>query len=277
MCMPVKIIAFDLDGTLLDDKKHIPQENLRALREAAAAGALLVPATGRLYTGIPQSLRELPGVRYCLTINGAYAYDAKEDKNLYSADMPAELCLRLIEHMDSLPVIYDCYQDNWGFISRSMLERAAEYIPDPAILKMMWDLRTPVDSLYDALKERGRPVQKMQMHFKDPELRRRELERLPALFPETAVSSSLPWNIEINSSGATKGKALKMLCAALGIDVRDTLAFGDGTNDLDMIQTAGVGVAMGNAVEEVKQAADWVAPRNVENGVAAGIYRFMGL
>ena len=117
----------------------------------------------------------------------------------------------------------------------------------------------------------------MQMHFKDPQLRLRELESLPALFPETAVSSSLPWNIEINSSGATKGKALKMLCAALGIDVRDTLAFGDGTNDLDMIQTAGVGVAMGNAVEEVKQAADWVAPRNVENGVAAGIYRFMGL
>ena len=275
--MPVKIIAFDLDGTLLDDKKHIPQENLRALREAAAAGALLVPATGRLYTGIPQSLRELPGVRYCLTINGAYAYDAKEDKNLYSADMPAELCLRLIEHMDSLPVIYDCYQDNWGFISRSMLERAAEYIPDPAILKMMWDLRTPVGSLYEAIKERGRPVQKMQMHFKDPQLRLRELERLPALFPETAVSSSLPWNIEINSSGATKGKAVKMLCAALGIDIRDTLAFGDGTNDQDMIQTAGVGVAMGNAVEEVKQAADWVAPRNVENGVAAGIYRFMGL
>ena len=236
-----------------------------------------MPATGRLYTGIPQSLRELPGVRYCLTINGAYAYDAKEDKNLYSADMPAELCLRLIEHMDSLPVIYDCYQDNWGFISRSMLERAAEYIPDPAILKMMWDLRTPVGSLYEAIKERGRPVQKMQMHFKDPQLRLRELESLPALFPETAVSSSLPWNIEINSSGATKGKALKMLCAALGIDIRDTLAFGDGTNDQDMIQTAGVGVAMGNAVEEVKQAADWVAPRNVENGVAAGIYRFMGL
>ena len=83
-------------------------------------------------------------MRYCLTINGAYAYDAKEDKNLYSADMPAELCLRLIEHMDSLPVIYDCYQDNWASSPGPMLERAAEYIPDPAILKMMWDLRTPV-------------------------------------------------------------------------------------------------------------------------------------
>lgn len=275
--MSVKILAFDLDGTLLDDKKHISEENLKALKAAAAAGALLVPATGRIYTGIPQTLRELPGLRYCLTINGAYAYDAGEDKNLYSAEMPAELCLRLIEHMESLPVIYDCYQDNWGFISRHMLEQAAEYIPDPGILKMMWDLRTPVDSLYDTLKEKGRPVQKMQMHFKDPELRRRELELLPRLFPETAVSSSLPWNIEINSIDATKGKALKNLCSALNIDLKDTLAFGDGTNDLDMIRTAGVGVAMGNAVDELKQAADWVAPTNMENGVAAGIYRFMEL
>lgn len=275
--MSVKIIAFDLDGTLLDNKKQISEENLEALKAAAAAGALLVPATGRIYTGIPQILRELPGVRYCLTINGAYAYDAEEDKNLYSAEMPAELCLRLIEHMESLPVIYDCYQDNWGFISRHMLEQAEEYIPDPGIMKMMWELRTPVDSLYDTLKKRGRPVQKMQMHFKDLELRCRELKRLPELFPETAVSSSLPWNIEINSADATKGKALKSLCAALNVDLKDTLAFGDGTNDLDMIKTAGLGVAMGNAVEELKQVADWIAPSNVENGVAAGIYRFMNL
>ena len=117
----------------------------------------------------------------------------------------------------------------------------------------------------------------MQMHFKDLELRCRELKRLPELFPETAVSSSLPWNIEINSADATKGKALKSLCAALNVDLKDTLAFGDGTNDLDMIKTAGLGVAMGNAVEELKQAADWIAPSNVENGVAAGIYRFMNL
>ena len=91
------------------------------------------------------------------------------------------------------------------------------------------------------------------------------------------MSSSLPWNIEINSIQATKGKALKSLCAALDIDLKDTLAFGDGSNDLDMIRTAGVGVAMGNAVEELKQAADWVAPTNMENGVAAGIRRFMEL
>ena len=275
--MPVKLIAFDLDGTLLDRQKNIPEANLQALKAAAEAGALLVPATGRIYTGIPELIRTLPGARYFITINGAYAYDAADDRNLYTSELSVDTCLRLIDYMDRLPVIYDCYQDNWGYITRSMFQRAEEFIPDPGIMKMMRELRTPVDNLSETLRQKGRPVQKMQMHFQDLAERDRQLKLVAERFPETAVSSSLPWNIEINSAGATKGRALKALCQALGIDLRDTLAFGDGTNDLDMIRTAGIGIAMGNGAEEVKAAADWVAPNNDDAGVAAGIYRFLGL
>lgn len=275
IAMPVRLIAFDLDGTLLDGRKNIPEENLRALRAAVAAGALLVPATGRIYTGVPELLRQFPGARYFITINGACAYDAVEDKNLYASELSVDCCLRLIAYMDRLPAIYDCYQENWGYISRDMFEKAGDYIPDPGIMKMMRELRTPVDSLADTLRQKGRPVQKMQMHFQDMDERKRQLKLVAERFPETAVSSSLPWNIEINSAGATKGQALKALCSALDIDLGDVLAFGDGSNDLDMLRTAGIGVAMGNAVEEVKAAADWVAPNNEEAGVAAGIWRFM--
>ena len=275
IAMPVRLIAFDLDGTLLDGRKNIPEENLRALRAAAAAGALLVPATGRIYTGVPELLRQLPVARYFITINGACAYDAVEDKNLYASELSVDCCLRLIAYMDRLPAIYDCYQDNWGYISRDMFEKAGDYIPDPGIMKMMRELRTPGDSLADTLRQKGRTVQKMQMHFQDMDERKRQLKLVAERFPETAVSSSLPWNIEINSAGATKGQALKALCSALDIDLGDVLAFGDGNNDLDMLRTAGIGVAMGNAVEEVKAAADWVAPNNEEAGVAAGIWRIM--
>lgn len=273
--MPVKLIAFDLDGTLLDGRKNIPGENLCALKAASQAGVLLVPATGRIYTGVPEILRQLPGARYFITINGAYAYDAVDDRNLYASELSVDTCLRLIDYMDRLPVIYDCYQDNWGFISRDMFERAGDYIPDPGIMKMMRELRTPVDSLAETLRQKDRPVQKMQMHFQDMTERKRQLKLVAELFPETAISSSLPWNIEINSAGATKGQALKALCSALDIDLRDVLAFGDGTNDLDMIRIAGTGIAMGNAAEEVKAAADWVAPSNEDCGVAAGIRRFI--
>ena len=275
--MPVKLIAFDLDGTLLDGRKNIPEANLQALRAAAEAGVLLVPATGRIYTGIPEQIRSLPGGRYFITINGAYAYDAVADRNLYSSELSVELCLRLIRYMDELPIIYDCYQDNWGYITCSMFRRAGDFMPDPGGSKMVGELLTPVDNLSETLRQKGRPVQKMQMHFQDLAERDRQLKLVAELFPETAVSSSLPWNIEINSAGATKGQALKALCQALGIDLRDTLAFGDGTNDLDMIRTAGIGVSTGNGAEEVKAAADWIAPNNDDAGVAAGIYRGMGL
>ncbi len=275
--MPVKLIAFDLDGTLLDERKNIPEENMQALSAAAEAGTLLVPATGRIFTGIPEILRQLPGSRFFITINGAYVYDAVDDRNLYTSELSVDTCLRLIDYMDGLPVIYDCYQDNWGYITRSMFQRAGDFIPDPGIMKMMRELRTPVDDLAETLRQKGRPVQKMQMHFQDLAERDRQMKLVAERFPETAVSYSLPWNIEINSAGATKGQALKALCLALGIDLADVLAFGDGTNDLDMIRTAGIGVAMGNGAEEVKAAADWIAPSNEECGVAAGIRKFMGI
>lgn len=275
--MSIKLIAFDLDGTLLDNRKNIPEKNLAALRAAGQTGILLVPATGRIYSGIPEAIRTLPGARYSLTINGASAYDAVEDKSLSSNEMSPELSLRVIEYMETLPVLYDCYQDNWGYISKAMYDRAEAFIPDPGILKLMHTLRTPVGSLAEHIRALGHPVQKLQMHFTDLAERQRQLELLPKLFPECAISSSLPWNIEINSASATKGQALLGLCAALGIDIHDTMAFGDGSNDYDMIKTAGVGVAMSNAIPELKAAADWIAPSNEDSGVAAGIYKFVDM
>ena len=82
-------------------------------------------------------------------------------------------------------------------------------------------------------------------------------------------------NIEINGGGASKGQALCALCEYLGIDIRDTVAFGDGSNDLDMINSAGTGVAMANAVDELKAAADFVTLSNMECGFARALENFM--
>ena len=114
------LLAFDLDGTLLDDDKHIPEENLRAIAAAAERGWVPVPATGRIFRGIPQPVKELPGVRWFIVSNGAGVYDAKEDRMLLRADISPEQAVRLYEYMDTLPVIYDCYQGEGGFMTRSM-------------------------------------------------------------------------------------------------------------------------------------------------------------
>lgn len=277
--MDCKLIAFDLDGTMLNDSKELTAENLCALKEAAAEGVVLVPATGRIYPAIPDFLRELDFIRYYILSNGAYVYDSREDKVMHKAEISSELALRCIRHMDKLPVIYDCYMDNQGYMTESMYNSAESFLPDqPHMLEMVKRLRKPVPNLYEFLASNGKGVQKLQMFFmeKDMDLRAEELKSFNLEFPELAATSSVKNNIEINSIGAGKANAVKVLAGELGIDMEDTAAFGDGTNDAGMLRAVGCGVAMGNASDEVKAAADMVTDSNNASGVAKGIRKILG-
>ena len=273
--MSIKLIAFDLDGTFLDPKKDIHPDNIRALKAAAEKGAVIVPATGRIVGGVPQQIRELPFVRYYVTVNGAFVYDAQEDKAVARAEIPLEDALRLLRYEDSLGISYDCYQDGWGYMSADMYDRAGEFVADPGILKLVLTLRTKVPELKEYLRQKGESVQKLQLYFTDMQERARQFEALPELFPGMAFTTSVPFNIEVNSSAATKGQGLAALCRLLRIKPEEVLAFGDDRNDADMIRFAGVGVAMENAIEELRAAADWVTASNAEAGVARGIERFV--
>ena len=272
------LIAFDLDGTLLRDDKSIPQENLAALEKAAARGITLVPATGRIFRGLPPQLKELPFLRYYILSNGAAVYDRQEQRTLIRADIPLALALRCYEYLDTLPVIYDCYQNECGWMTRTMLEAAPPYFAkEPEVLKMLYGLRRPVDDLKETLRQRGEGLQKLQMFFRpeDEELRQATIREIPRRFPALQATTSVKNNIEVNSADAGKGKALLALCAALGIDPAATLAFGDGSNDIEMLRMAGLGVAMANAEAAVKAAADEVTASNEACGVARTVDRIL--
>ena len=276
--MAYKLFAFDLDGTLLDDDKHIPEKNLRALEYAAAQGAVLVPATGRLYAVIPDVLRNLDFIRYYILINGACVYDSLEDRILCSADIPPDMSLKFLEYADSTPAIYDCYTENRAYMTESMYNSAESFFPDqPHMLYMVKTVRTPVPELKAFLREKGCCTQKMQLFFRPEhmDIRQRVLSEIPELFPELCPTSSVKNNIEINSIKAGKGKALLMLAEKLGIRRDETAAFGDGTNDTEMLTAAGCGAAMANAEGSVKAAADIITGSNNEGGVGEGIIRFL--
>ena len=271
----IKLIAFDLDGTFLDDKKNIPPENLRALEQAAAKGVWIVPATGRIYKGIPEAIRNLPFMRWYITVNGSYLYDAVEDRAAARAEIPLDRAIEFYEYCDTLGLLYDCYQDNWGFMTASMLAVAARVIPDPGVRELIVKLRQPVPELKAYLREKGEDLQKLQLFFTDMELRARLIRKLPERFPDLSFSTSMPFNIEINAKTSTKGCALETLCGLLGIDRSESMALGDGTNDLDMLVQAGVGVAMANADPALLEAADYVTGNNNEGGFASAVEKFV--
>ena len=271
--MAVKVILLDLDGTLLTSDKTISPANYAALERAAQLGVHIVPATGRFYEAMPAVVRDLPFVRYVVTVNGAEIYDAQEEKVLHREELEPEEAVRIYEYLEQLDTICDSYVEGWGYMDRTHYQRIDEYSPVPYVRTMLKELRTPVDDMKALL--RGHTVQKVMAFFRDMDVRAQELERMPALFPNTAVSSSILNNIEVNAAKANKGGALANLCAVLGVDVKDSMAFGDGSNDLTMIQTAGIGVAMGNAYQGLKDVADFVTLSCDEDGVAHAIEKFV--
>ena len=273
----IKIVALDLDGTLLDSRKGLSPRNRAALERAAEKGVYIVPTTGRFFGMMPAVVRELPFVRYAITINGAQVYDREADEAIVREEMPVEDSVAMMEMLDGHDVIYDCYRQNWGWMTESLQAKAADYATDEHYLKMVLEFRRPVPDLKAYLRETAAEggVQKVMLFSRrdDPSavelaaIRREMAER----FPSVRVTASTWNNLELNSSAAHKGNALRRFAEHLGLSLENCAAFGDGLNDLSMVEMAGVGVAMANAVPEVKRAASRIASSNDEDGVAVAL------
>ena len=271
----IKLIALDLDGTLLNSDKTLTPRNRAALQAASEAGIWIVPATGRFYRGMPEVIRNLPFVRYVITINGAAVFDALTGEDIYSADIPTDEAIAFYEYLDTLPVIYDGYMNGWGYMTAEMRENALTYGMLPFQMKMMEELRSSVPELKAYIRENGYRPQKMQLYTADIPYRDELIYTLAEKYPRFAISASLPNNIEINSKEADKGKALLAMAEKLGISREETMAFGDGLNDLTLLRAAGTGVAMANAHPDVKAAADRLADSNDDDGVAKEIEKLL--
>lgn len=274
--MEIRLIAFDLDGTLLREDKSISRANLAALEKAARQGIHIVPATGRVFSVLPQTLRELDFIRYYICINGAVLFDRQTQQEIYSAQIPLARTLELLAYIRGLPleVIYDCYADNRGWTTQANYELADVYIPHMPMRALFNSSRQPVPDLEAFLRQRGQPVQKVQVYFKEPGNRGAIIAQLQERFPDIQVSSSLSNNLELNWQDAGKHTALEVLCRHLGIEMSQVLALGDGSNDIGMLEAAGVGVAMANATQRVRRAADCVTADNESDGVAQAIARY---
>lgn len=270
----IKLIALDLDGTLLNEEKHITEENRRALEECIARGIHIVPTTGRTLQGIPDEVKGIPGVRYAITVNGGKIMDQTEKRVIDSCVLEPVQALEVIDIVRDYPVMYDAYINGRGVCEKRFLDHLEDYGITGAGKKFIESIRDAYPSIRDHVEQTGEQVEKLNIFFRDLSCREEIREKVNGL-GFAVVSSSMYNNLEVNAKGATKGEGILRLAAHLGILPEETMAFGDGENDISMIEKAGLGVAMGNAGDFLKERAGFVTRTNDESGVAWAIDRFV--
>ncbi|MGN0158828.1 MAG: Cof-type HAD-IIB family hydrolase [Brotaphodocola sp.] len=271
----IKLIALDLDGTLLNSQKRLSERNENALKECIRRGIEIVPCTGRILQGIPDFIRDFPGVRYAITVNGAAIVDIQNKKEIDQRKFNTQQALEILEMAKEFNTMYDAYIEGQGYGEKRFMDHMEQYGIPPVVQKMVSDTRLIVPDVIEKVREERRPVEKINYFFGDMQERVRAREALLKRRDDVIISSSFPFNLEINAVGATKGEGILRLAAHLGIEPEATMGFGDGENDLSMMQKAGLGVAMANGEEIVKNAADYVTAHNDEDGVAQAIEKFV--
>ncbi|KZE14816.1 Cof-type HAD-IIB family hydrolase [Priestia aryabhattai] len=234
-----KLIALDMDGTLLNNQQEVSEENRAAIAKAQEQGVHVVLSTGRSLLTCREYAQSLQLSSYLITVNGSEIWDES-----------GQLVERKLIDASNIEKMWNLTQEHklnfWAVTTDKVWrDEFPEDIASQEWLKFGYDIPD------DALRE--------------------EVLKQIAGISDFEISNSSLTNLEINALGINKAKGIMTVCERLGISMDEVIAMGDSLNDMAMIEAAGCGIAMGNAQEAVKEAADWVTDTNVNNGVAKAI------
>ncbi len=269
---PIRLIALDMDGTALLEDKTVSPRVQAAITAAIAMGVDVIPATGRAADGVPSQFLQVAHSRYAITANGARVIDLQTGETLLEQLMPQSLALKAFDALQKYDCVLDLFQGGKGYSTKANLALHDKWLPEN-LRAYVHASRMLVEDLRAFVETQTQGVEKWTMFFSDDAQRIAAWQEMEAL-GFTPVSS-LPRNMELNAPGVSKGNGLILLAERLGLSVAQTMACGDGGNDLAMVELAGVGVAMENGMDEVKAIATFVAPSNEADGVAVAIEKFV--
>lgn len=274
MTKNIKMVAFDLDGTVLTSEKKLTEHTRHVITRAVEQGVVVLPATGRPFTGIPQEIMNFPGICYAVTANGGRVVDILKDEVLYEKLVPVDIARKVLDIYEHYDTLREVYYNGVGYAEEKMLGRVEEFLGMSAMAGYILATRTPVEDIREKFESENKAVDKVQAIFsdvKDKEKALRELQSVSGI----EVTGALINNIEVSAEGVNKGKAILRLGRQLGIRREEIMAIGDGANDMEMLKEAGFGVAMYNSTDEVKAQADYVTVSNDEEGAAKVIEQYV--
>lgn len=269
----IRLIGLDLDGTTLTTDKVLTAHTKEVIEECLRRGIQVLPATGRAKSGIPSYLTQIEGIRYVLVSNGASVVDLTTGETIYQNCIPWDRALELFDLLEQYDTFYDAYTEGRGWCEGRFYDHLDRYNIDKHIKELILMSRTKIDDLREKIREGRLPVEKINMFFAREEDRQKAFQELSRI-GDIAVTCSLVNNLEINHGTCNKGDALMNLGEILSIPPSQIMACGDGNNDLAMVKSAGLGVAMSNGEEILKKEADYITKSNDEEGVAYAIEKF---
>lgn len=265
----IQMIVTDLDGTLLYNESTLTDRTRKILELADVIGVLVVVATGRSVCQLPEAVLDTKGIRFIITSNGAVAIDLRENKKIMRTLISHENALRTLDIINGLeiPHRFEINVDDHIYSERYFLEHIDEMETDQSRKEGYDPHLIPIEDAREFLTDGCKEVEKFNIFFRTVEDRNRGIELLKR-YPFLSISYSLEKNIEVNDCRADKGSAIEFLAESLEICRENIIGFGDGTNDMSLLNAAGLAVATENAAHEVKEIADYVTLGNKQDGVA---------
>ena len=260
--------AFDLDGTLLDGHSQLSPRTKVALDDLHRAGVQVIVCSGRPFSTIPKDILAHPAVRFVATGNGVRIFDKALGKDVYCCALAQQTLEDIVELVQYYPVGYEFFIQGKAFANRAYLADPALYGADLMSNRYLTTTRAPFDDVRSFIMAHRNTIDSMGLSLADMVLKKQLWQRLEHEIEGIYVTSSVPRLLEVADARAGKGPAVAAILERLDLDATGLVAFGDADNDLGMIELAGMGVCMENGEAHLKAAADFIAPRHDQDGVA---------
>ncbi len=256
--MNYKLLVMDLDDTILDNNNNVPENTIEVINNLKNKGMQIIIATGRMLCSAIPIIKRMGLSGPMITYNGAYIKDTYHNTVLYHKTMEMDHARKILNEAEQNNLHLNLYIDDKLFVAEE--NNLSKYYEKTSGIKAQ-----DVGSLAEFI---SKPPTKLLIISENIELQKEYLAYFQEKYQhllEVTMSKSL--FIEFMAPGVSKANALKIVASNLGIDLSEVVAIGDGWNDLEMIKEAGLGIAMGNSPQGVREEADLVAPPNDREGV----------
>ncbi|MGC8954981.1 MAG: Cof-type HAD-IIB family hydrolase [Fervidobacterium sp.] len=268
----VKLIVTDLDGTLLNDEKHIPYENIQALRAALEKGINVSVATGRNFGSAKRYIEELDLDVPVIFQNGSFIYEWMENKIIYKSDLKSEIAVNIVEKARKYDLFYIVYID---FLEEKDMYIDIDYLGEflPYLNNNSWRINKVEDALKYVTKRDS--IAEVALVGDEEKIVKAIQEALSGFEHQTSVVKNNKVNTEtfyeIFGPNSSKELSFKYLLEYFNVSPEETMYLGDNFNDIGMLKLVGYPVVMENAPEEVKKYAKYISKSNNEAGVAYAV------